>query len=549
MIAKYINLANNKIQVRDIGRDIIWHSIGGLGLATSLMEEIPQHEMAVLEKDVPLIITVGPLNGTGFPAANRTLFYSLSPATNLVSMSLIGGSFGNTLAKTGVLTYILMDSAPGPSILVIDDDKVTVVPRNDLWGLTVSQVRTALLIDYPSSKIVVIGPAGEKLIPYASIMGEDGHAAGRSGLGAVMGSKNIKAVVIKGTITPEILKNTDYRQLCRVQLKKIRGNSYLKNVVSPLGTINLVEAMNEAEGLPIKNHNSTTSADAALLYGNRIKEKYYYKSKSCPNCPVACRKIVKIDDREYEGPEYESLWSLGPENDIYDYETITKANTLCNEMGLDTITTGVTLAMYQEYTGENIDEARMLNIINAIGTGENEGQLLAKATMKLENIWNVDYGMHVKGLELPAYDPRRFPGMGLAYATSPRGGCHCRGFTVSEELSKEMKAADIAEMVVRQQNMACIRDCLITCIFVHGSVSLADYAKALEYTVGLPFTSEWLISAGENIFKKQRELNRRRGFSFKDDTLPARLLSPIENIFKDSLNAYYRLRGCNVAEQ
>lgn len=551
MIVKYINLANNGIQVRDIEKELIWHYIGGLGLATRLMDEISHNsKLKVYDPETPLIVSVGPLNATGFPSANRTLFYSLSPATNLVSMSLIGGSFGNTLAKTGTQNYVLQECAPGPSILVIDDDLITVVPRKDLWGLTVSQVRAALKTDYPSSKYVVIGPAGEKLIPYASIMGEEGHAAGRSGLGAIMGNKKLKAIVVKGSHHPEIFKNEEYRQFCRLLLRAVRENSYITNVVSPLGTINLVEPMNEAEGLPVLNHRYSTWDRAELLYGNRIKERYYSKNKSCSSCPVACRKIVKIDGHEYEGPEYESLWALGPENGISNYETITRANNLCNEMGLDTITTGVTIAMYQEYTGLKMNESLLLSLINKIGSGEDEGKLLSQATKKLEKVWGVNYGMHVKGLELPAYDPRRFPGMGLAYATSPRGGCHCRGFTVGEELATtEMQAEDIAEMVIRQQNLSCVRDSLITCIFVHGSINLEQHAKALEYTIGLPFTSGWLKMAGENIFNKQRELNVGRDVSMKEDTLPARLLSPINNIFNDSIDAYYRLRGWDIDDK
>ncbi len=522
--------------------------IGGLGIAAKLMAELLPAHSAPLDAEIPLIVSAGPLNGTGFPAANRVIFYSVSPATGLVSVSCMGGKFGDKLAQTGTPTYVLTGKASGPSILVIDEDEISVVPRPDLWGGMVTDVRATLEKEYRGGEVALIGPAGENLTVFASVRGDEGHAAGRAGLGAVMGSKNLKAIVVRGKRRPEISDETAFRAYLRSANKAVRENAYLTDVQGPMGTANLVQMMNEANGLPTANFRRSSFDQAPLLYASRIVPEFVAESTTCNCCPVQCRKHVSIDGQVYESPEYESIWAFGPQNEISDFAVITRANHLCNEYGMDTMSVGSLLGMVQEHAGRFASPDDLLEGIRSIATHSGDGELLAQGIRQVEQTWGVDYGMHSKGLELAAYDPRRVPGMGLAYATAQRGGCHCRAWTVGDEIfGPKLDAEGLAGLVIRYQNAACVRDSLIMCVFVDGTFGLPGYAPALTHATGIGYTAESLATIGERIFNLERLTNLGRGLTAADDTLPPRLLQAEHGqIFAASKEAYYRLRGWNA---
>jgi aldehyde:ferredoxin oxidoreductase len=534
------------VEERMLSREDQEMYIGGMGVAAKLLSEMLNKDSVALGADVPLIVTAGPLNGTGFPAANRAAFYSLSPATGLTSISSMGGKFGSRLAQTGTPTYVFIGKAPEPSVVVIDEGRITLSPRPDLWGRLVTDVRTTLEEEYPGGEVAVIGPAGENLTVFASVRGDEGHAAGRAGLGAVMGSKNLKAIVARGKCKPAVHDETGYRSYLRTARKAVQDNGYLRDVQGPLGTVNLVQLLNEADGLPTANFRRTSFDQASQLYASRVVPEFVVQSSTCMNCPVKCRKHVSVDEQTYESPEYESIWALGPQNEIADFALITKANHLCNEYGLDTMSTGSLLGMYQEHAGNFATPEDLLEGISNIATHTGYGELLAKGIREVEKAWNVDYGMHSKGLELAAYDPRRLPGMALAYATADRGGCHCRAWTVGDELfGPKLDAEGLASLVIRYQNAACVRDSLIMCIFVDGTFGLPGYASALTHVTGIDYTVESLATIGERIFNLERLVNLRRGsLTAADDTLPPRLLEAEHgDVFAASKEAYYCMRG------
>ena len=545
MKMKVVNLSTGIVDQSRVLEETRLQFIGGLGLAAKLMHDARQEEWEPLSKSSPLIVAVGPLNATGMPGANRVVFYGHSPLTGLMAGSWMGGRFGNTLARTGVTSYVLTGRASEPSILHIQDDLVEVLPRPDLWGLTVSQARESLRSEYPAHQVALIGPAGENEVSMACIRGDEGHVAGRCGLGAVMGSKNIKALVVRGTKRPPVAQRKDLTEVIKKAIEALQGNEELQERQGRMGTVELAEPVNEFRGWPTANHQRRSFEAGDRLYGERILEEYVTRSTTCPHCPVRCRKHVTIDGLEMEAPEYESLWAFGPENLVDDYSMIAKANMMCNEYGLDTISAGNAISFYREYLDGFASSYSVLPLIEKIAKREDEGELLAQGVREAQDQLDVHYGMHVKGLELSAYDPRAFLGMALSYSTNNRGGCHSRAWTVRPEVfGAEFTAQQLASMVQERQNSGSVRDSLILCVFLHSTLGYKVYAPALRAVTGLDYSVSSLKEVGERIFQLERLMNVRLGVSSNQDILPKRILDGMESPEKhrESKTLYYRLR-------
>jgi aldehyde:ferredoxin oxidoreductase len=545
MNAKVVDLSARLTEVLPVSEEVQRHYIGGLGLAAKLMHDFYREGWAPLHEYSPLIVAAGPLNATGVPAANRVVFYGHSPLTGLMAGAWMGGRFGNAVARTGTMAYVLRGRAAEPSILLVDDDQVQILPRPDVWGLTTSQAREVLESEYPGHQVALIGAAGEKVVPMACIRGDEGHSAGRCGLGAVMGSKNLKALVVRGTRRPPVAQRDRLAGLIRDAVEAIQANEELMERQSRLGTVELVTPVNEFEGWPTANHQRRSFEGASDLDGERILRDFVTRSTTCPGCPVRCRKHVTIDGVELDAPEYESLWAFGPQNVVRDYASIVRANELCNELGLDTISAGSAISFFREYQ-DAFDSAEMvLPLIEKISNREDEGELLATGVRVAQDRLGVDYGMHTKGLELSAYDPRAFLGMALSYTTNNRGGCHCRAWTVRPEIfGNEYTAQQLADMVKDRQDSGSVRDSLVVCVFVHPTMGYKVYAHALEYVTGLDYTVPSLKEVGERIFQLERLMNTRLGVSSAQDVLPERIVSGMEKPEKywESRRLYYELR-------
>ncbi|MFC2031639.1 aldehyde ferredoxin oxidoreductase family protein, partial [Chloroflexota bacterium] len=492
----------------------------------------------------PLVISVGCLTATGFPGANRVAFTGVSPLTGLMASSWLGGDFGTALARTRTLSLVLEGKAPEPSIVHVCEDGATVVPRPDLWGLTVSETRAALERDYPRLRAVVIGPAGERLVPMANVRGDESHSAGRCGLGAVLGSKNIKAIVAEGTARPPVADAEGLKAAAQEAREAIRDSEFLQETQGPISTPHLVKEVNDYHAFPTANHRERYFETAYKIHGERIAEELVFKRTTCPNCSVRCRLHVRIDGEELEAAEYETVWSFGADNLVDDYALIARANELCNDLGLDTISAGNTIAFYREYTDTMDDPSNILDLIRKIGYREDEGDILAQGTRVAAKHYGVDYAMQVKGLELAAYDPRKLTGMAVSYSTANRGGCHSRAWTVADEIDgPDFSGAELADLVAGYHNTGCVRDSLIICTFLAGSVS-PYYTRALAAVLGKEYTEDDLDQIGDRIYTLERQLNVRRGLDGSQDVLPKRLLEGMvrPEAYREGMERYYQLR-------
>jgi len=538
-----LDLSTGKLAVRGVDPAMQREYLGGVGLAARLMAEADL-SFPPLDARLPLIVSVGSLTATGFPGANRTCFYGVSPLTGLMAGSWLGGNFGVGLARSGTQALILEGKAAQPSIVIADEESVRVVARPDLWGLTVSEARAALEGEYPDCRLVVIGPAGERLVASANVRGDEGHAAGRCGMGAVLGSKNVKAILARGQARPPVAHPDALKAISREALHAIRESAFLQEIQGPLGTAHLVAPVNEFHALPTGNHRERYFATAERIYGERIVKDYVFKRTTCPNCPVRCRLHVRVDGEEMEAAEYETVWSFGADNLVDDYGLIVRANALCNDLGIDTISTGNTVAFYREYTDTLHDPSNILDLVRKIGYREGVGDILARGTRAAAEEFGVDYAMQVKGLELAAYDPRKLTGMAISYSTANRGGCHSRAWTVADELTgRDFSGTELAQMVANYHDAGSVRDSLIICTFLDGTLR-PFYAQALSAVLDVEYDDKRLALIGERIYTLDRALNVRRGVDASQDTLPRRILEGLVSPekYREGMAVYYELR-------
>ncbi len=377
------------------------------------------------------------------------------------------------------------------------------------------------------------------------------HACGRGGLGAVMGSKNLKAVVVKGDIKPAIADEEGFDKARHEALNLAKEGAGASKGLSTYGTSAMANLLNYMKLLPAQNFRKSGFAGMDKVSGEFIKENYDIKGHACYNCTVACKHVIKSGAFEgHEVPEYETLWAYGPDNNNMDLDAIIKINRLCNDYGMDTISSGSTIAAYAEIMGEDIKE--LSGLVEKIGEKEGVGEELGRGSKALSKSHRKDVGMQIKGLELPGYDPRGVFGMALAYATSNRGGCHLRAYMVAPEiLGKPIKVepktfSGKAGLVQAFQNATAALDSLVLCIFSSFAISELEFANMLSAATGVEYSTEEFRKCGERIWNLERLFNIEAGFSRKDDTLPERFfgsggLNRAE--FGKALDEYYHFRG------
>jgi len=510
-----VDLETRSTSSAQLDLDLQANYLGGLGLSARLMADLGDSSLPPLDPGLPLLVSVGSLTATGFPGANRVCLFGVSPLTGLVAGSWMGGSFGTAFARTGTML------------------------------LSLSETRAALKADFPRARMIVIGPAGERQVAMACVRGDGGHAAGRCGMGAVMGSKNVKAVVALGQNRPDVNDQDALRALNTEVMHAVREDPFLNDVQGPIGTTHLVAPVNEFRAFPTQNHQRRYFEAAEKIYGERIAEEYVVRRTTCPACPVRCRMHVSIDGEELEAAEYETVWAFGGDNMVDDYALIARANDLCNDLGIDTMSAGNTIAFYREYVDAFDDSSVILPLIEKIAYRREEGDILAEGTRAAAEEYRVDYAMQVKGLELAAYDPRKFIGMGISYSTANRGGCHSRSWTVADELSgTEFSGEDLARMVAAYHDAGCVRDSLIICTFLDAT-GRPFYARALSHVLGRDVDDHHLATTGERIYTLERMLNVQRGVDATQDVLPRRLMDGLVDPekYRAGMEAYYRLRG------
>jgi len=572
-----VNLSTGQIDKEKLDLELAVKFIGGRGLASYfLMQEI-EPDVDPLSPANKIIFATGPLTGSTAPTGGRYMVVTKSPLSGTVASSNSGGFWGAELKRAGYDFIIVEGKSDKPCYLHVNDGSVEIRDAANCWGKLVSETTELLLQEAsdPKARVLTIGPAGEKQALLANVMNDVYRAAGRSGVGAVMGSKNLKAIVVRGRGKLKPARDDESKTVLKSVLKKISENEVTSKGLPTYGTSVLVNVINESGIYPTNNFQESYFPTADKTSGETLAEKYLVKNTACFGCPIACGRYSKVGDVEGEGPEYETIWAYGATCGVDDLEAIIKANKWCNEYGLDTISAGATIACAMELHQKGLidpDEAdgpalefgsgeAIVEWTKKMGACEGFGAKLALGSARLaEQYGEPELSMSVKKLELPAYDPRGVQGHGLQYATSNRGGCHVRGYMIAPEivglpekldpLSLEGKAVWVKAF----QDLTAVIDSLGICLFTSFALSADDYKDLFNAIVGQDLTTEELWKTGDRIWNLERLFNLKAGVGPDQDRLPRRLVSePIPsgpakgNVHRlpELLPEYYKERGWN----
>lgn len=571
-----VNLTNRTVKVEPLDLKVAQKYLGSRGLGVKIMlDEVPANVDPFSEEN-KIIIATGALTGAPVPTSGRYMIISKSPLTGTIAIANSGGYWGPKFKATGHDAIIFEGKADKPVYLYIEDDKIEIRDASHIWGKTVSEATEIIKEDYEGVNILSIGPAGENLSLMASIMNDLDRAAGRGGIGAVMGSKNLKAVVVKGSKKVSLFDEERVKKVSSEKIKILREDPVAGGGLPSYGSAVLVNIINESGVLPVRNFQKSYTDNADLISGETMTEKYLVKKQACYRCPIACGRVVKLADGSVVGgPEYETIWSYGADCDVYDYNAINEANMLCNEYGLDTISAGATIAAAMELyekgyiKDEEIEEDGLsLNWGDAkavvgwtkkMALREGFGDKLTDGSYRLAESYGVpEFSMTVKKQELPAYDPRGVQGHGITYAVNNRGGCHIKGYMISPEilgypekldrLSLEGKAA-YAKVF---HDLTAVIDSIGLCVFSTFGLGLPDYVDMYNAVCGDIYDDDSLLEAGERVWNLEKLFNLREGIDSSQDTLPKRLLEePVVNGPTEGhihhldklLPEYYEVRG------
>jgi len=562
-----VDLSSGTQTIINIEEDVRRKYIGGRGLGLKLYTDICSADVDALSGENAIVFSTGPLTGI-IQTAGRYQVTTRSPLTNAIVNSSSGGFFGAFLKKAGLDAIIITGSSDTPIFLEITEDNIEIKNAEHIWGKDTHETMKILKSESSSNiSIACIGPAGENLVPYASIMNDKDRAAGRGGVGAVMGFKNLKAITASGKKEIPVDNPENLKEMISTINTLIDKNPVTGKSLQLLGTSVLVNVINAHGMYPTENFQRGVFNDAEGTSGEKIAETILQGRSACFKCPIACGRKTKTSKREGEGPEYESVWAFGAHLGISDLETITEANYTCNELGLDTITAGSTIGCAMELYEKGVfpeklewgDSSNLVKYVEDIAYKRGVGKDLALGSKKLaEKYGKPELAMQVKGMELPAYDPRGAQGQALSYATSNRGGCHMQGYLISPEILGSPAFMDRysiegkAEIVALFQDISAAVDSLVLCRFLQFAISIDTFKDILNVVTGLDYTEEELLEVGTRIYNLERKFNSEAGLTRKDDMLPPRFLE--EELSEgasrnrvvqldEMLDRYYKLRG------
>jgi aldehyde:ferredoxin oxidoreductase len=585
-----VDLTAGSVAVEEIPRTRLQNYLGGRGLAVRyLMDEIdPQVEP--LSPENKLIMASGPLTGTPIPTGARYMVVTKSPLTGALTCSNSGGFFPTEMKKAGFDMIIIEGQAAQPVYLFVQDGRAELRTAGHLWGRLVPEADQILRDETAeSAKTAIIGPAGEKQVRIASIMNDKHRAAGRAGVGAVMGAKNLKAVVVKGSGSIELADPTGVKTLSKKIRSEVKATADAgKLVLREYGTAYMPPVTSGVGICPTRNFQTGVFTGAEKISGHVLTDKYLVRPGACWGCPIACGRITRLEHERWqgqgEGPEYETLASLGSSCGVDELEAIIKANYLCNELGLDTISMGMTIGCAMELFEKGLlpreDVGRTLNFGDAeamvalteqTGLREGFGNQLAEGSYRLaQKYGHPEYSITAKKLELPGYDPRGAKGMGILYATSNIGASHMKGDMIYLEFGyfdfrlDPLTEQDKARYCKQMQDIFAVVDSVGVCAFVamrhlmkhDESLELDRMAEAMSAATGMDYDPAGLLEAGERIYNLERLFLTAAGFTRDDDSLPPRMLKepmpegPAKGQVVDlatMLTDYYEHRGWDTA--
>lgn len=555
----YVDLSRGRTHIETLPSDILGRFLGGRGLGAHILLRERVYGCDPLSPANPLIFVPGALTGSGAPAAGRFSVSSRSPLTGTAFDGSSGGTFGVALRRLDLDYLIVTGAAPAPAVLVLGretpDDATSVsirleedgdrsvetalCPADGLWGLDVPRALTGLRRRFGGCEAAVIGPAGERGVLFATIANARGRQVGRGGLGAVMGAKQLKAIVVDTRFAPPPVPAGGARMTSlAADLRRCLDEHPATSFSLPeFGTSVLVEVLAEAGALPARNFRGGRF-DAAAIGSEALRRTLGNGRSSCPGCPVGCGRRVSGGAGSTRGPEYESLWALGADCGVDDLSAIVRANEVCNEAGLDTISMGATIACAMELTEAGAlaggplfgDATAVLELITATAERRGLGDELALGSARFATAHGApDLSMSVKSLELPGFDPRGMSGQGLAFATSNRGACHQRASMVDPELVgtpvylDRFASLGKSSLLIELQDRNAVLDSLGTCRFAACAFTDDHLAALLSAHWGIDVRPDGLRRAGERIWCAEKLFNLAAGFSRKDDDLPRRL--------------------------
>ena len=548
-----VDLTTGKTRVEKLDEETAKKFIGGIGLGMKLWLANSKANVNPLDPENPLVLALGPVSGTMFPTGgNGHAFISKSPATNGVGEAVSHGTFGAELKRAGYDAVVLAGKAERPVYLWIDDDSVQLLDAANVWGKSPSETEDAIkdeLGDY-YVRVASIGLAGEKLSKIANIINEKTRAAGRTGLGAVMGSKNLKAIAVRGTHDIVVAKPDEFLDMVKEFHERMKGPAAQK--YRTLGTAENVMIQNALYCMPTRNYNNAHFENAEKVSGETLNERFIAKIIACNSCAMRCEHEAVVHEGPYKGTmarmEYDNLWALGPNCGIDKLDAIIKAAELCNYYGLDATSAGVTVGFVMDCheTGilshddlEGIDAhfgnaEALIQLIEKIGKREGIGDILAdgvKAAAEKIGKGSDKLAQNIKGLEPTGYDLRCLKTAALGFAVSFRGADHNRSGIHALDMTGKvdrLKAEKGRGKLVRDsENVYALLDSFIICKNAKGTFykELADMARLYTLVTGYEITPEELSVAGERINTLARLINLREGLSRKDDTLPWKVMN------------------------
>ena len=571
--------------------------LGSRGLASKYLCEEVDPKVDPLAPANKLIMSTGPLTGTMASTGGRYTVVTKGPLTGAIACSNSGGYWGAELKMAGWDMVIFEGKSAKPVYLFIEDDKAELRDAAHLWGQSVWHTEATIKKQHqdPLIRVSSIGKAGENQVLFAAVVNDLHRAAGRSGVGAVMGSKNLKAIAVRGT--KGVGNIADPKEFMKVTFEKkkiLADNAVTGQGLPTYGTQVLMNVINEIGALPTRNSRDVQfdgakdiSAEAMHTPRKTDGKPNLVTNQACFGCTIACGRISKIDQTHFSvenkpqywgatgGLEYEAAWALGAANGVNDIEALQYANTICNEQGMDPISFGATIGAVMELYEMGVLKKEQLGIESPFGSakalceladmtanGVGFGQEIGQGSKRLcAKYGHPELSMSVKGQEFPAYDARGIQGMGLTYATSNRGACHLRSYTVASEVlgipikTDPLVAEGKPELVMAFQDATAAFDSAGICIFTSFAWGLADVAPQVAAACGPEFTLENLSLIGERIWNMERDFNNRAGFTAKDDNLPPRLLNeaaktgPAKGLtskLPEMLPKYYQVRGWNA---
>ena len=550
-----INLSTGEIKVEKLDLELAHKFIGGRGLGTKILYDEGVATVEPLSPENKLVYITGPMTGAAAPSTGRYMVVTKSPLTGMIACSNSGGIWGAKLKHAGWDAIIVEGQAPEWTYISIEDDKIQLLDAREYLGMMSEEMDTKLKEKHgPTASVLNIGPAGEKQVLLAAIMNDKDRAAGRSGVGAVMGSKKLKAIVVKSSRIKldNIADEEALKEATKKAMDVLMANPVTSSGLKQLGTAILVNIINNVGSLPTKNWQESYYEQAEDISGETLAEKYLVRPGACYRCPIACGRIINVNGHVTGGPEYEPLWAYGANCGNNDLNVIDECNMLCNEYGLDAISTPCTIAaameLYQRGAIKEEDCAgvplewgstkALVEWTKRMGNPETElDWLMSSGSARLcEHYGMPELSMSVKKQEMPAYDARGIQGIGITYATSNRGGCHVRGYMISPEvlgLPQQLDRTvtdDKAAWAKTFQDLTAVIDSMGHCLFTSFAMGAQEYTDLLNAATGTNWTVEQVLEIGDRIYNIERMFNKAAGMKPEDDRLPKRLLNdPIVN--------------------